>query len=157
MIFVIDGSSFLKVIEQKIPCASQNTEAKTLQTTLSIVDALLFLINCEQTQHPFWTPLFHWQKYMQNGEYNFFNSSAISHNFNGFVEFFGVFRNNSKFGQPECSALFVSVWPHLKSAYHQITLINPLLCLNSIFPHQKAMFYQLTKFRFFHCFENSQQ
>ena len=38
-----------------------------------------------------------------------------------------------------------------------ITLIKPLLCLNSIFPHQKVMLYQHTKFRFFHCFENLEQ
>ena len=38
-----------------------------------------------------------------------------------------------------------------------ITLIKPLLCLNSIFSHQKAMLYQHTKFRFFHFFENLQQ
>ena len=29
MIFTIDGSSFLKVIDEKIPCTSQNMEAKT--------------------------------------------------------------------------------------------------------------------------------
>ena len=38
----------------------------------------------------------------------------------------------------------------------QITLIKPLLCLNSIFSSQKAMLYQHMKFRFFHCFENLQ-
>ena len=52
-------------------------------------------------------------------------------------------RTTAKFGGSEHLASFVSVWPYLKSAYHlltivsnravQITLIKPLLCLNSIF------------------------
>ena len=45
---------------------------KQLQTMLWILDALLFLIDCEQTWHPLWTQLSHWQMFMQNDEYNGF-------------------------------------------------------------------------------------
>ena len=57
-----------------------------------------------------------------------------------------------------CTTTFkVSMLP-LNHCFQQsrvrMTLIKPLLCLNSIFPHLKAMLYQHMKFRFFHCFEN---
>ena len=60
---------------------------------------------------------------------------------------FSVFQNNCwirvtwVFSIPPLNHCFQwsSVW---------ITLIHPLLCLNSIFSHQKAMLYQDTKFRF---------
>ena len=53
-----------------------------------------------------------------------FNSSVVPRNFNLWLaktslwSFFGVF------GWPECSALFVSVWPYLKSSYHLLTIIS---------------------------------
>ena len=37
---------------------------KLLQTTLWIIDALLFLSHCDQTWHPLWTQLSHWQIFM---------------------------------------------------------------------------------------------
>ena len=124
MIFAIDGSSFLKVIDEqntlRIPKYSGQNLAcwflclwllwtafscccplswlliwlwsevvdpcfihchmfmqklllvvlKQLQTTLWIVNT--FLINCEQTQHPLWTQLSHWQMFMQHDEYTAF-------------------------------------------------------------------------------------
>ena len=42
---------------------------KLLQTTVWIVEASLFLIDCEQTQYPFWKQLSHWQMFMQTGKY----------------------------------------------------------------------------------------
>ena len=45
---------------------------KQLHTMLWIINMLLFLIDCEQTQHPLWTQLSHWQMFMQNGEYTAF-------------------------------------------------------------------------------------
>ena len=42
---------------------------KQLQTLLWIINALLFLIEWGQMQHPLWTQLSYWQKFMQNGEY----------------------------------------------------------------------------------------
>ena len=47
--------------------------------------------------------------------------------------------------------------PCFRRSRARITLIKPLLCLNSIFSHQRVILYQHTKFRFFHCFENLQQ
>ena len=41
-------------------------------TTLWIVDDLLFLIDCKQTQQIFWRQLSHWQMFMQNDEYTAF-------------------------------------------------------------------------------------
>ena len=70
--------------------------------------------------------------FMQNGEYTafyIFNYSAITQlqftiGQNEFVEFFGVFPDNSEFGQPELSASFVSVQSCLKSAYHLLTVVS---------------------------------
>ena len=78
-----------------------------------------------------------------------FNSSAISSNSNlrlaktSLLSFLVFSRETAKFGQPEHSASFVSVQPHLvsipplKHCFQQsrvrITFIKPLLCLNSIF------------------------
>ena len=72
---------------------------KQLQTILWIIDALLFLIDCEEMRYPLWTQRFHRQMFMQimnTLPSDIFNSSAISRNFNligqnKFVEFFGVF------------------------------------------------------------------
>ena len=58
-----------------------------------------------------------------------FNSSAISHNFNlrlaktnlwSSLVFSGT---TAKFGRPECSASFVSVWQRLKSEYHLLAVV----------------------------------
>ena len=92
-----------------------------LQKILWIID-VLFLIDCEQTQHPLWTQLSHWQmfiKMVNTLPSDVFNSSAISRNFNlrlakmSLWIFFVFSRTTTKFGQPERLA-FVSVWPHLK-------------------------------------------
>ena len=78
---------------------------KLLQTMPWIVDALLFLIDCEQTQHPHWTQLYHWQMSMQNGEYTAFwylqllcylKLLQFTIGQNEFVEFFSVFWDNSR-------------------------------------------------------------
>ena len=64
-----------------------HTYAKTfccyekLQTTLWIFDALLFLINSEQTRNPLWTQLSHC-KIVNIVPTDTFNPSAISRNFN---------------------------------------------------------------------------
>ena len=67
----------------------------------------------------------------------------------GWWSFWVFSRSTAKFGWPECSASFVSVQPHLKPPLHhcfrwswvRITLIKPLLCLNSIFfPIRKQCF-----------------
>ena len=104
---------------------------KQLQTTLWIVNVLLFLINCKPTQHPLWTWFSHWQILMQNEESTaFFNSSAISCNFNFWLAkvswwSFQVFsRTTAKFGQPDHSTSIVSLQPHLKSPYHLLTIIS---------------------------------
>ena len=93
---------------------------------------LLFLIDCEQTHHLLRTQLSHWQMFMQNGEYilpsDIFSSSAIKCHFNfrsakmslwSFLVFSGI---TVEFGWPEHSAWFVSVWLHLKSTYHLLTI-----------------------------------
>ena len=73
---------------------------KLLQTKLWIVNVLLFLIDCEQTQHPLWTKLYYWQMFMQNVEYTAFwylqllcylTQLLVRIGQNEFVEFFGVF------------------------------------------------------------------
>ena len=70
---------------------------KQLQTMLWIIDALLLLIDCEQTQ------LSHWQIFMQNGEYTTFwylqlicylAQLQFTISQNKFVEFFSVFQDN---------------------------------------------------------------
>ena len=102
-----------------------------------------------------------------------FNSSAISHNFNLLLaktslwSIFGVFQDNWQIWASwtfsiifVCMTVFKVSIPPLNHCFWQsrvqITLIKPLLCLNSIFPIQKGMLYQHMKFRFFHCFENLQ-
>ena len=126
---------------------------KLLQTTLWIVDALVFLIDCEQTQHPLWRQLSHWQMFMQNGEYTTFwclqllfylTQLQFTIGQNEFVEFFGVFQDNCRIRVTWAfsiicvctSALKVSI-PPLNRCFRRsrvrITLMKPLLCLNSIF------------------------
>ena len=74
---------------------------KHLQTMLWIVD--MFLMTCAQMWHPLWTQLFHWQMFMQNGEYTSFwyfqllcylLQLKFTLSQNEFVEFFGVFFDN---------------------------------------------------------------
>ena len=190
----------------KIPCTSQNTEAKTLPTDVYIFgcfgqltptavhsadcwfdsrvkwwilvsfiftylrkNSFLLCWNCLQKMLWIINVLFFDQLWanaaptLNTAFSDIFNSSAISRSFNlwsaetSLWSFLVFSETTAKFRQHAHSALFVSVRPHLKSAYNRITLIEPLLCLNSFFPHQKAMLYQHTKFRFFHCFENLQQ
>ena len=43
---------------------------------------------------------------------------------NGFVEFLVFSRTIAEFGPPEYSSSFVSVQPHLKSAYHLLTIVS---------------------------------
>ena len=168
----------------KIPCASQNMETKTLPTDVCvfivldgfhlllstqlianlipewsggsrfhslshiytknsfllpwnsdkqhwIVDVLLFLIDCEQTQHPLWIQISHWQIYMQNGEYTAFwylqllTQLKFMIGRNEFMEFFKKFSGTTaEFGPPEHSVSFVSIQPYLKSAYHLLTIVS---------------------------------
>ena len=140
-------------------------------------ESLLFLIDCEQTRYPLWTQLSHWQMFMQNGEYTIFWYFQLLYYLmqlqftigqNMFVKFFGVFRDNCQIWATwtfsiicVCTSTFKVSIPPLNRCFWRswvrITLIKPLLCLNSVFLHQKTMLYQHTKFRFFHCFENLQQ
>ena len=59
-----------------------------------------------------------------------FNSSAISRNFNlqsaktRLWSSLVFSRTIAEFGWPEHSASFVSVWPHLKSAYYLLTIVS---------------------------------
>ena len=82
--------------------------------------------------------------------------------------FFGIFQDNCQIWATWafsiiciCTTTFKVSIPPLNCCFRwsrvRITLIKPLLCLNSIFSHHKAMLYQHMKFRFFHCFENLQK
>ena len=80
-------------------------ELKKLQTTLWIFEALLFLIDYEQTRHSLWTQLFHWKMILQNGEHTaFWYLQLLCHlkqlqftiSQYEFVEFFGAFRDNCR-------------------------------------------------------------
>ena len=150
---------------------------KQLQTTLRIVDALLFLIDCEQTQHSLWTQLSIWPMFKQKGEYTaiwylqllcYLTQLQFAISQNEFAEFFGVFLDNYRIWATWafsiicfCMTAFKVSIPPLHCCFRQSrvrkTLIKLLFCLNSIFFHQKAMLYQNIKFRFFFCFENLQQ
>ena len=150
---------------------------KQLETTLWIVDALLFFINCEQTLHPLLTQLSHWQMFMQNDVYTAFwylqllcclKQLQFKISQNNFVEFFGIFQDNCQIWATwafsiicVCTITLKVTITSLNHYFRQsrvwITLIKLLLCLKNIFSHQKAMLYQHTKFRFSHCFENLQQ
>ena len=133
---------------------------KQLQTALWIVDALLFLIGCEQTRQPLWTQLSQWQMFMQNGEYTAFwylqllcyiTQLQFTIGKNEFVEFFGVFRDNCRIWVTwaftiicVCTTKFkVSISPLNRCFWRirvQIVLIKPLLCLSSIFPIRQQCF-----------------
>ena len=138
---------------------------KQLQIALWIVNVLLFLIDCEQTLHPLWTQLSHWQMFMQNGEYTAFWYLQLQLMIpqNKIVEFFDVFRDNWRIWATcvfsiicTCITPFKAKIPPLNHCFLwgkvHITLLKPLLCLNSIFSHQKAMLFQCTEFRFFSLF-----
>ena len=73
---------------------------KLLRTELCIGDALLFLIDYEQTQHPLWTQISHWQMFMQKGKFTAFwclqllcylTKLQFTIDLNEFVEFFCCF------------------------------------------------------------------
>ena len=133
---------------------------KQLQTMLWIINALLFSIDCEQTQHPLWTQLSHWLMFMQNGEYTAFwylqllcylTQLQFTISQNEFVEFFGVFWDNCWFWMIwafsiicVCTSAFKVSIPPLNHCFWWsrvwITLIKPLLCLNSIFSIRKQCF-----------------
>ena len=141
-----------------------------------IINALLFLIDCEQTQHPLWTQHSHWQMFLQNGEYTTFwylqllcylmhLQFTISQN--EFVEFFAVFWDNWQIWVTwtfsiicVCTTVFKVSIPLFKCCFWWRRvwkrLNKPLLPLNRIFSSQKAMLYQDMKCRFFHSFENLQ-
>ena len=59
-----------------------------------------------------------------------FNSSAISCNFNlqsvkmSLWSFLVFSRTTAELGRPKCSASFVSIQLHLKSAYHLLTIVS---------------------------------
>ena len=150
---------------------------KLLQIMLWIVDALLFLIDCEQTWHPLWTQLSKWQMFMWNGEYISFwylqllcylTQLQFTISQKEFVEFFSVFWDNCQIWATwafsiicVCMTAFKVSIPPLNYCFQQSrvrrTLIELSVCLNCNFSHLKAMLYQHSEFRFFLCFENLQQ
>ena len=134
--------------------------SKQLQTTLWIVD-VLFLIDCE---HSFLIDKYSC-KMVNTLPSDIFNSSLISYNSNlelakpslwSYLVFSGT---TVDFGRPEHSASLcvcmtgfkVSI-PPLNSCFWQsraqITLIKPLLCLNSIFPIRKQSFINIRNYDF---------
>ena len=135
-------------------------ELNQLQTTLWIVDALVFLIDCEQTLYPLWTQLTHWHMFMQNGEHTAFwylqllcylTQLQFTIGQTEFVGFFGVSRDNYRIWVT-CAfsiicvcrtALKVSITPlncYFLRSRVRITLIKTLFCLNRIFPIRKQCF-----------------
>ena len=89
---------------------------KQLQTTLWIINTLLFLINCEQTCHPLWTQLSHWQMFMQYLQFLcYLTQLQFMIGQNKFGEFLVFSRTTAKFGWPEHLASFVSVQLHTTS------------------------------------------
>ena len=98
---------------------------KQLQTTLWIVDTLLFLINRKQTWHPLRTQFSRWQKFMQNGEYTafwyiqllcFLLQLQFTVSQKELWSFLFFSEKTAEFGQLELLASFVSVQLRLKSA-----------------------------------------
>ena len=170
----------------KIPCISQNTEAKTLPADVWIFDHfgqlspaavhsadywfnfgvkwgihvsstviylcknpfLLCWNSCKEcselSTHCFWSTESKHSIYLEHSllidkcsykmvntlPSDIFNSSAISCNFSlqlaktSLWSFLMFSRSTAKFGQPEQSASFVSVWPCLKSAYHLLAIVS---------------------------------
>ena len=119
------GSMFhpLSQIYAKTPfCCIKTVANNTLNCQRAVV-----LDRREQTWHPLWTQLFHWQVFMQNGEYTVFwylqplcyhTQLQFTIDQNEFVEgFFVFFGASAEFGRRERSASFVFVRLRLKSAY----------------------------------------
>ena len=145
---------------------------KQLQTALWIVDSWLFLIDCDQMWHPLWTQLSHWQMFMQNSDYIAFWYLQLFCNFtqlqftigqNEIVEFFWVFQDNCQIWVNWafsiifiCMTVFKVSIPPLNCCFRWrrvwITLIKPLLCLNSIFPIKKQCFIDTRNSDFFPLF-----
>ena len=129
---------------------------KQLQTTLWIINALLFLIDCEQMRQLLWMHLSHWQIFMQNGEYTAYGYLQLLYNLtqlqfmigqNNLVEFFDVFQDNYRIWVTWAFSVicvymtaFKVTIPFLNPCFQwsrvQITLIKLSLCLNSIFPSE---------------------
>ena len=152
---------------------------KQLQIMLWIIDALLFLINCEQMQQSFWTQLSHWQTFMQNGEYTGFwylqllcylTQLQFRIGQNEFVEFFGVFRDNCGIWVTYvfsticvCMTMFKINIPPLNHCFRWskvwITLIKPFIALleQYFFPSESNVLSTHEIQVFSHCFENLQQ
>ena len=113
-------------IYTKTPCCIE-----TVTNMLWIINALLFLIDCEQT---------HFENSFLNDKCSckmvntlpsdIFNSSAISRNFNvrsaktSLWNFLLFSTTTAEFGRPERSESFVSVQLCLKSAYHLLTVVS---------------------------------
>ena len=102
---------------------------------------------CKKNALNHWYLVFDWlSQYCTDFEHGFFidkcsykivntlpsdiiNFSTISSNFSlrlakTSLEFFMFSRTTAKFGWPEHSTSFVSVWPCLKSAYHLLTVVS---------------------------------
>ena len=98
---------------------------KQLKTTLWIVDAFLFLIDCEQTRH-----LQLSCEMVITLPSDIFNSSVFSPNFNlrsaktSLWSFFGVFRDNCRIWSTWAFSIILPVWPRLKSAKHLLTAVS---------------------------------
>ena len=148
---------------------------KLLLPTLWIVDAFLFLIDCENTRHPLWTQLSHWQIFLQNSEYSAFWYLQLLYYFtqlqlrigqNEFVEFFWCFPGHCRIWATwafsiicVCTTTFKVSIPHLNRCFRrsrvQITLIKLLLCLIRIFPSESNALSTL-EIQIFPLFENLQ-
>ena len=149
------------IVMQKVPFVA----LKQLKTTPWIVNALLFLIDFDQTRHPFWTQLSKWQMFIQNGEYLLISSTPLQSHatsiynrpkrvcgryFYLFIFFFLVFWVNCQiwvtwaFSIVCVCTTFEVITPHLNRCFRQrrvqITLIKTLLYFNRIFPIRKQCF-----------------
>ena len=116
---------------------------KQLETTLWIVDVLLFLIDCEQTQHSFWTLTSHWQMFIDKWWIHclLISSIPLRSHATSICSVFGVFRDNYGIWVTRafsiicvCTTTFKVSIPLLNRCFRRsrvrITLIKPLLCLN---------------------------
>ena len=168
----IHVSSIVTYLRKNSFCCVETVTNNALNRQYVVV-----FINCEQTQHLLWTQLSQEQMFIQNGEYAaywylqllcYLKQLQFTIGQNEFVEFFGVFRDNCHIWATwtfsiicVCTTAFTVSIPPLNYFFRQsrvrITLIKPLLRLNSIFSNQKAMLYQNTKFSFCPCCENLKQ
>ena len=150
----------------KIPCASRNTEAKTLSADVCIfgqqrvVFDWLWANAAPTLNTAFSLTNVHAKWWI----YYFLISSTPQLSYTTSIydlwSFLVFSWTTAEFGWPEHSASFVSVWSGLKVSIPplncwfqqsrvQIILIKPLLYLNSIFSHQKAMLYQTHEIQIF--------